>query len=180
MTPEQRKWLLLQIEVLIRRQPNVSLQEMKTWIRADPTYDWNLVKKQTFNNFLRRAMDKYRETGSMKRRPGGGRDEIPISKVRKIKRLGMNKLYTGTRPIGLRVRCDPRTVAKYLRKSGAKKAYHRRKVQKLTQDHMEACKVKNSLFVSLSLCKFRMGYRDRFNQLQCSWVFCCTVGERRG
>ena len=103
MTPEQRKWLLLQIEVLIRRQPNASLQEMKTWIRADPTYDWNLVKKQTFNNFLRRAMDKYRETGSMKRRPGGGRDEIPISKVRKIKRLGMNKLYTGTRPIGLRV-----------------------------------------------------------------------------
>ena len=137
MTPEQRKWLLLQIEGLIRRQPNASLQEMKTWIRADPTYDWNLVKKQTFNNFLRRAMDKYRETGSMKRRPGGGRDEIPISKVRKIKRLGMNKPYTGTRPIGLRVRCDPRTVAKYLRKSGAKKAYHRRKVQKLTQDHMD-------------------------------------------
>ena len=121
----------------MRRQPNVSLQEMKTWIRGDPSYNWDLVKKQCFNNFLRRAMDKFRETGSMKRRAGSGRDGIPLSKARKIKRLGLNKLYTGTRPIGARVGCDPRTVAKYLRKSGAKRAYHRRKVQNLSQQHME-------------------------------------------
>ena len=82
-------------------------------------------------------MDKFRETGSMKIREGRGRNGISLTKARKIKRLGMDKLFTGTRPIGLRVRCDPRTVAKYLRKSGAKKAYHRRKVQKLTQDHMD-------------------------------------------
>ena len=49
----------------------------------------------------------------------------------------MNKLFTGTRPIGARVGCDKKTVAKYLRKAGAKKAYHRRKVQKMTQDHMD-------------------------------------------
>ena len=110
---------------------------MKTWIRADPSYNWDQVKKQCFNNFLKRSMDKFRETGSMKRRPGGGPNGISINKARKIKRLGLNKMYTGTRPIGRRVGCDQRTVAKYLRKSGAKKAYHRRKVQKLGQNHME-------------------------------------------
>ena len=66
-----------------------------------------------------------------------GRNELSLAKAKKIMRLGMNKLFTGTRPIGAKVGCDKKTVAKYLRKAGAKKAYHRRKVQKMTQDHMD-------------------------------------------
>ena len=98
MTPDQRKWLLLQIEVLMRRQPNVSLQEMKTWIRADPSYNWDQVKKQCFNNFLKRSMDKFRETGSMKRRPGGGPNGISINKARKM-RTTQSPLVQDDQPI---------------------------------------------------------------------------------
>ena len=122
---------------MMRRQPNITLREMKIWIHGDNSYNWNDVKEQCFNNFLRRAMDKFRDTGSLKRKKGSGRNELSLAKAKKIKRLGMNKLFTGTRPIGARVCCDKKTVAKYLRKAGAKKAYHRRKVQKMTQDHMD-------------------------------------------
>ena len=123
----------------MKRKPNSTLSEMKAWIRSDPSNNWNNLKKQCFNNFLRRNMDKFRETGSLKRRfnPAQGRQEISLSKVRKIKRLGLNKINTGTRKIAARVQCDPKTVAKYLRKAGAKRPYHRRKVQLLTQNHME-------------------------------------------
>ena len=82
-------------------------------------------------------MDKFRETGSMKIKEGRGRNGISLTKARKIKRLGMDKLFTGTRPIGMKVGCSRTTVANYLRKAGAKKAYHRRKVQKMSQDHMD-------------------------------------------
>ena len=140
MTPEMRDWLNKQIEVMMRRNPNITLIEMKTWIRDDPTHNWDHVKKQCFNNYIKRSMEKFRELGSFKRRtnPGsGGHNGISLAKARKIKRLGMNKLHTGTRRIGMRVGADQRTVATYLRKSGAKRAYHRRKVQKMTQDHMD-------------------------------------------
>ena len=140
MTPEMRQWLTKQIEVMMIRNPNITLLEMKTWIRDDPSQNWDHVKKQCFNNFIKRAMDKFQEQGNFKRRtnPGsGGHNGISLAKARKIKRLGLNKLHTGMRRIGLRVVCSPRTVATYLRKSGAKRAYHRRKVQKMTQDHME-------------------------------------------
>ena len=66
-----------------------------------------------------------------------GRQGISINKARKIKRLGLNKINTGTRKIAVRVGCHPKTVAKYLRKAGAKRPYHRRRVQKLSQNHME-------------------------------------------
>jgi len=49
----------------------------------------------------------------------------------------MNKLFPGTRTIGAKVGSDKKTHAKYLRKARAKKAYNRRKVQKMTQDHMD-------------------------------------------
>ena len=49
----------------------------------------------------------------------------------------MNKLFTGTRPLGEKVGTDKKTVAKYLRKARAKKAYNRRKVQNMSQDHTD-------------------------------------------
>ena len=49
----------------------------------------------------------------------------------------MNKLFPGIRTIGAKVDCDKKTVAKYLRKARAKKAYNRCKVQKMTLDHMD-------------------------------------------
>ena len=49
----------------------------------------------------------------------------------------MNKLFPGTRTIGAKVGSDKKTVAKYLRKARAKKAYNRRKVQNMTQDHTD-------------------------------------------
>ena len=66
-------------------------------------------------------MDKFRETGSMKIKEGRGRNGLILTKAKKIKRLGMEKLFTGTRPIAMKVGCSKTTVA------GAKKAYHRRK-----------------------------------------------------
>ena len=140
MTPDDWAWLKKQIEVQMVRNPNSTLQQMKDWIRSDPSRDWNNLKKQAFNNFLRRNMDKFRETGSFKRstNPGsGGAREISLAKAVKIKRLGLNKVATGTRKIGAIVKCCGKTVAKYLRKAGAKRPYHRRKVQKMTQDHMD-------------------------------------------
>ena len=52
----------------MKQRPNGTLKEMKAWIRSDPSHNWNNLKKQCFNNFLRRQMDKFRETGSLKRR----------------------------------------------------------------------------------------------------------------
>ena len=82
-------------------------------------------------------MDKFRETGSMKIKEGCGLNGLSLTKARNIKRLGMEKLFTGTRPIAMKVGCSKTTVAAYLRKAGAKKAYHRQKVHKMTQDHMD-------------------------------------------
>ena len=79
-------------------------------------------------------MDKFRETGSMKIKEGRGRNGLSLTKAKKIKRLGMEKLFTGTRPIAMKVGCSKTTVATYLRKAGAKKLTTD---EKMTQDHMD-------------------------------------------
>ena len=59
---------------------------MKPEIRhGDYSYNWNDVKKQCSNNFLRRAMDKFRDTGSLKRKEGSGRNELSLAKAKKNK-----------------------------------------------------------------------------------------------
>ena len=76
---------------MIRRKPNVTLQEMKVWIHGDNSYNWTDVEKQCLNNFLGKALK--RKDFFWTKWP------LVLAKVRKLKRLGMNKLYTGTRPI---------------------------------------------------------------------------------
>ena len=58
MTPEMRSWLRQQVEVMIRRKPNVTLQEMKVWIHGDNSYNWTDVEKQCLNNFLGKALKR--------------------------------------------------------------------------------------------------------------------------
>ena len=40
------------------------------------------IKKQCLNNFLRRATDKVRDTGSLKRKEGYGRNELSLAKAK--------------------------------------------------------------------------------------------------
>ena len=70
----------------MKRKPNVTLREMKIWIHDDASHNWIHVKRACLNNFLKRTMDKFRETGSMKIREGRGRNGISLTKARKIKR----------------------------------------------------------------------------------------------
>ena len=49
---------------------------------GDNSYNWNDVKKQCLNNFLRRAMGKFRDTGSLKRKEGYGRNELSLVKAK--------------------------------------------------------------------------------------------------
>ena len=76
MTPEMRSWLRQQVEVMIRRKPNVTLQEMKVWIH-------------TIGQLLRS------NASTLKRKEFFWRKlPLVLAKVRQLKKLGMNKLYT--------------------------------------------------------------------------------------
>ena len=80
MTPEQRAWLREQIIVVMRRDPNTTLKQMKAYVREDPTVDWATVNNKTFHNYLDRNMAKYRDKGSLKRKPGtGGNGQISLT-----------------------------------------------------------------------------------------------------
>ena len=68
----------------MRRKPQVTLREMKVWIHVDASYNWNDVKRACLNNFLKRTMDKFRETGSMKIKEGRGRNGLSLTKAKKI------------------------------------------------------------------------------------------------
>ena len=69
MKPEMRQWLSKQIDRSYEEE-------------ADNSYNWNDVKNQCLNNFLRRATDKVRDTGSLKRKEGYGRNELSLAKAK--------------------------------------------------------------------------------------------------
>ena len=74
-TPEKRAWLKQQVEVQMKRVPNISVKAMKSWLRDDASVDWSDVNRVTFHLAVARAMEKIRTTGSTKRKPGGGHEE---------------------------------------------------------------------------------------------------------
>ena len=138
MTPEQRAWLREQIIVVMRRDPNTTLKQMKAYVREDPTVDWATVNNKTFHNYLDRNMAKYRDKGSLKRKPGtGGNGQISLRKVQQLGRLTLNKRNMGAKKASKVLGIGETTVRRYLKKRGAK-PYHRVRVQKLTPEHKAA------------------------------------------
>ena len=136
MTPEQKKWLKLQIEVKMRREPETTLLQLKHWIKKDTEVDWESVKKTTFHMFVKENRDKWLETGSLKRKEGtGGSNQISLAKKVKIKRLGVKKLNAGNRVVAAKVGVSHTTVRNVLKETGHK-SYHRRKVQAMTPEQM--------------------------------------------
>ena len=133
MTPEQRAFLKLQIEVKLRREPETTMLQMKKWIKEDTSQDRNSVDIRTFHKFVKQNMDKWRETGSMKRREGSGRPEMSLGKKIKIKRLAAKKQHAGLRVVAPKVGVSHETVRRVLKETGHK-AYHKRKVQAMTPE----------------------------------------------
>ena len=138
MTPEQRAWLKEQIKVKMKREQNVSLKELKAWLKEDTSVDWSQVNSKTFHSFAQRNREKFRNQGNLKRKPGsGGNGEISLRKVHQIRELAINKRFRGTKTVADHLGIGATTVRKYLKKAGCK-PYHRYRCQNLKPEHKEA------------------------------------------
>ena len=138
MTPEQRAWLKEQIQVKLKRDPNVNLKALKAWIKEDASVDWTTINKNTFHSFVQSNREKFRNQGNLKRKPGsGGNGEISLRKAHQIRQLSLNQRFRGTRTVAALVGVDKKTVSNHLKKSGAK-PFHRVRCQNLKPHHKEA------------------------------------------
>ena len=133
MTQDQKKWLKLQIEVQMKRRPGITAIEMRKHIKKDEHVDWSVFPRQSFEGAVKRNMDKVRETGTTKNRPGQGRPQISLAKKLKIKRLSMDKKHAGNRVVAEKVGVSKTTVNRVLKDMGAK-AWHVRKVQDISPE----------------------------------------------
>ena len=133
MSQDQKKWLKLQIEVMMKRNPEVTAKEMRDWIKGDTHVDWSVFPRQTFEGAVTRNMEKVRETGTTKNKPGQGRPQISLAKKLKIKRLSINKKYAGNRVVATKTGVGKTTVNRVLKGMGAR-AWHVRKVQAMTPE----------------------------------------------
>lgn len=137
MNLECRKHLQNHIKVKLEREPDITPENMRSWLLGDKIFDLGQVKPMTLYMFVKRSMDKFRSTGSMARKEGsGGNNSISRQAATRIKRLALNRKRRGSRKVAAMVGVSQGTVINYLKKSGAK-AYHRRKVQAMSEEHKE-------------------------------------------
>ena len=147
MNSECRKYLQNHIKVKLEREPDLTLEDMKLWLLDDKIFDLSQIKTTTFHMFVKRSMDKFRNTGSMARKKGsGGSNSISRQAATRIKRLALNRKRRSTRKVAAMVGVSQSTVKNYLKKCGAR-AYHRRKVQAMSEEQ----KVKRVQFARWAL-----------------------------
>ena len=63
MNSECRKYLQNHIKVKLEREPDLTLEDMKLWLLDDKIFDLSQIKTTTFHMFVKRSMDKFRNTG---------------------------------------------------------------------------------------------------------------------
>ena len=104
MNSECRKYLQNHIKVKLEREPDLTLEDMKLWLLDDKIFDLSQIKTTTFHMFVKRSMDKFRNTGSMARKKGsGGSNSISRQAATRIKRLALNRKRRSTRKVAAMV-----------------------------------------------------------------------------
>ena len=137
MDSETRKKLKSEIEVYLAKFPNAQIRDVRKFLKSDGTTSqlWRNLNKSTRNSFLDYNVKKFLATGSsVKHRGGNGRKKTPRRTQATIKRLAMNKNNRSLRKVAGLTGVSYVTVRNVLKGSGAK-AYHKYRVQKMTDDH---------------------------------------------
>ena len=72
MNFECRKHLPNHIKVKLEREPDITPENMRSWLLGDKIFDLSQVKPMILHIFIKRFMDKLRTTWSMARKEESG------------------------------------------------------------------------------------------------------------
>ena len=140
MDKKLKSILKSQIESYLQKTPHASDGKIIKWlyIGAVPGPDTlNAIKKESLRSFVVYQKKKFAMHGfCADHLKGNGRPSVPGRKIAQVKRLMNNKERRSTRSVSKRVGVSQTSVVRIMKKYGYK-AYHKYKVQKMSDEHKE-------------------------------------------
>ena len=140
MDKKLKSILKSQIETYLQKKPHASDGKIIKWlyIGAVPGPDTlNAIKKKSLRSFVVYQKKKFAMHGfCADHLKGNGRPSVPGRKIAQVKRLMNNKERRSTRSVSNRVGVSQTSVVRIMKKYGYK-AYHKYKVQKMSDEHEE-------------------------------------------
>ena len=128
------------IETYFQKKPHASDGKIMKWlyIGAVPGPDTlNAIKKESLRSFVVYQKKKFAMYGfCADHRKGNRRPSVPERKIAQVKRLMNNKERRSTRSVSKRVGVSQTSVVRIIKKYGYK-AYHKYKIQKMSDEHKE-------------------------------------------
>ena len=92
------------------------------------------MKRTTQEIFIKYQRDKFIQHGSVQHLGGNGRPPVPGQTIGRIKKLMVDNKRRSIRTVAAKVKLNPSTISKLMKKEGFK-AFHKRKVQHIKDDH---------------------------------------------
>jgi len=140
MDKKLKSILKSQIETYLQKKPHDSDGKIIKWlyIGAVPGPDTiNAIKKESRRCFVVYQKKKFAMHGfCADHLKGNGRPSVPGRKIAQVKRLMNNKERRSIRSVSKRVGVSLTSVVRIMKKYGYK-AYHKYKVQKMSDEHKE-------------------------------------------
>ena len=139
MNSESRSFLKQQIQTYLQKYPDCTGKDVKKWILSgDQEFNLMDVQRDTLNKFIQYNLGKFREEGQcVKHKGGNGRKQTPRTVVARIKTLMLNKKRRSLRTVAAKVGKIHFTTVRNIMVKNKARAYHKRKVQKMSPVHME-------------------------------------------
>ena len=140
MDKKLKSILKSQIKTYLQKKSHASDGKIIKWlyIGAVPGPDTlNAIKKESLRSFVVYQKKKFAMHGfCADHLKGNGRPSVPGRKIAQVKRLMNNKERRSTRSVSNRVGVSQTSVVRIMKKYGYK-AYHKYKVQKMSDEHKE-------------------------------------------
>ena len=132
--------LKIQIEAYLTKFADPTLKDVKKWLFEGTTPGREVLSNinyRTLQSFINYQMKKFKNGKfCISHKGGNGRPRINKQKVKRVKNLILNKENQSSRSVAARVGICQKSVVNIMKRENCK-AYHKYKVQKLTEVHKE-------------------------------------------